>query len=112
MDDKSFIISIITNPGDFLKTNLTKFAVIWLKRGQKAGFFAPEKLEEITLTKEKERRKRTSEYDEIKGRGENMVALLVFIMGTLEIAFGRKKKLFDGRGPFSSNRFSEILLEL
>ena len=31
---------------DFLKSNLTKFAVIWVKRRQKAGFLSPtEKLQ-------------------------------------------------------------------
>ena len=44
MDDKSFIIIIITNPADSSKTNLTKFAVIWVKREQKrAGFLRPRK---------------------------------------------------------------------
>ena len=43
MDDKSFIIIIITNPADVSKTNLTKFAVIWVKREQNAGFLRPRK---------------------------------------------------------------------
>ena len=33
-----------------------------------------------------------------------MVALLVFIMATLKIVFGRKK-LFDANGPFGGNLF-------
>ena len=45
---------------------------------------------------EKERAKRGKVGDEKKA----MVALLVFIMATLEIVFSRKKKLFDGRGLF------------
>ena len=45
---------------DFLKTNLTKFAVIWVKRRQKAGFLTP-RTSKITVTKEKERRKIKSE---------------------------------------------------
>ena len=44
---------------DFLKTNLTKFAVIWVKRRWKAGFLGSISTK-ITLTKEKERRKRKS----------------------------------------------------
>ena len=54
----------------------------------------------ITLTKEKERRR-------IKERGEEkkaMVALLVFIMATLTIVFGRKK-LLDPNDPFGGNLF-------
>ena len=55
----------------------------------------------IIVTKEKERRKRKSER---KGGEEKkaMVALLVFIMATLEIVFGRQK-LFDAKGPFGDN---------
>ena len=30
---------------DFLETNLTKGAVIWVKRRQKAGFWGPDKLQ-------------------------------------------------------------------
>ena len=41
---------------EFLKTNLTKFAVIWVKRRQKAGFLTP-RSSKIIVTKEKERRK-------------------------------------------------------
>ena len=43
---------------DFLKTNLTKFAVIWVKRRQKAGFLAPDKLKTHTNEgKEQEKKK-------------------------------------------------------
>ena len=46
----------------------------------------------ITVTKEKERRKRKSEEKERRRREKKaMVALLVFIMATLEIVFGRKQ---------------------
>ena len=45
---------------DFLKTNLTKFAVIWVKKRQKAGFLSP-RSSKITVTKEKASRKRKSE---------------------------------------------------
>ena len=47
---------------DFLKTNVTKFAVIWVKKRQKARFLRP-RSSKFTVTKEKERRKR-------KERGE------------------------------------------
>ena len=45
-----------------MKTNLTKFAVIGVKWRQKAGFSGPISTK-ITLTKQKERRKRKSEED-------------------------------------------------
>ena len=52
---------------DFLKTNLTKFAVICLKRPQKAGFLGPIS-SKITPTKEKERTTRKSEEEESRRR--------------------------------------------
>ena len=51
----------------FLKTNLTKFAFIWVKRCQKAGFLTP-RSSKITETKEKERRKRNNEEKERRRR--------------------------------------------
>ena len=53
----------------------------------------------ITLTKEKERRRRKSK----EKRKKAMVALLVFIMATLKIVFGRKQ-LLDANGPFGGIR--------
>ena len=52
---------------DFLKTNLKKFAVICLKRPQKAGFLGPIR-SKIIVTKEKERRKRKNEEEEERSR--------------------------------------------
>ena len=52
--------------------------------------------------KGKERRKRKSEEKERGRRKKARVALLVFIIATLETVFGRKK-LFDAKGPFSDN---------
>ena len=74
----------------FLKTNLTKFAVISVKERQKAGFLSP-RSPKIIVTKEKERRRR---------KKKAMVVLLVFIIFTLEIVFG-KKKLFGAKGLFA-----------
>ena len=77
-----------------MKTNLTNFAVFWAKRRQKAGFLSP-RGSKITVTKEKERRKRKSE--EIRKGGEEkktMVAHLVFQMAAL-----------DGKGPFGGSVF-------
>ena len=75
------------------------------ERASKGRFLTPENGSKITVTKEKERRKRKSE--EIRKGGEEkkaMVALLVFIIATLEIVFGRKK-LLDAKGPFGDNVF-------
>ena len=64
------------------------------EKASKGRFFKPEKLQ--------------NHSNEIKGKEEKrkktMVALLAFIVGTLEIIFGRKK-LFDPKGPFSNNVF-------
>ena len=69
---------------------LADFAVIWVKRRQKAGFLSP-RISKITVTRKKERRKRKSEE-----KKKTMVALLVFITATLEMpVFGRKKLLDD-----------------
>ena len=45
---------------NFLKTNLTKFGVIRVKRRQNAGFLSP-RSSKIRVTRKKERRKRKSE---------------------------------------------------
>ena len=59
-----------------------------MKKGLKAArfYFAPEKLQ-ITPAKEQERRKRKSEKMESRRREKKMVALLVFVMATLESCF-------------------------
>ena len=80
-----------------LKTNLlTKFAVIWAKRRQKAGLSAREAPKSQQRRKRKggkERRKGKSEEKERRRRKKQaMVALLVFIIATLEIVFGRKQE--------------------
>ena len=56
------------------------------------------------VTKEKERRKRKGEEKERrrKKKSNGPVALLVFIIATFEIVFGRKK-LFDAKGPLGDN---------
>ena len=61
-----------------MKTNPTKFAIICVKKRQKAGFLRP-RSSKITVTKEKERRKRKSEEKERRRRKKKaVVALLVF----------------------------------
>ena len=66
------MIPIYSYQTDFLKTNLTKFAVIWVKRRQKAHFLSP-RSSKITVAKEKERKERKSE--EKKG-GEEKKAMV------------------------------------
>lgn len=52
----------------------------------------------ITISKEKELEKARMT------KGKSMIALLVFILGTLEIFFGRKQ-LLEIRGVFGGNVF-------
>ena len=97
------VLPMLSYLSDFLKTNPTKFAVIWVKRRQKARFLNPRSFK-ITVTKEKERRKRKSEEKEGGEEKKAMVTLLVIIIATLEIVFGRKK-LLDAKGPFGDDVF-------
>ena len=76
---------------DFLKTNLTKFAVVWAKKGQKAGFLSS-RSSKIAVTKEKERRKRKSQEKERRRRKKAMVTYV-----------HSKKKLSEAKGPFADN---------
>lgn len=52
-----------------LKTTLMNFTAIWVKRGQKAGFFAPDKLENHTTEAEKERARKKNGIEEEKNSG-------------------------------------------
>ena len=76
-----------------------------MKRCQKTAFLGPIS-SKITLTKKEERTKRKSEKEERRRskRKRAIVALLAFIVVTLEIVFGRKK-LFDTKGPFAGTVF-------
>ena len=67
---------------DFLKTNLSKIAVICVKWRQKAGFWGLISCKIKILTKEKERATRKKEGEEEKA----MVALLVFVMAAVVFA--------------------------
>ena len=75
-----------------------------MERRQEAGFLSPIS-SKITQTKEKGMSKRKSEEVERSRREKSMVALLVFTMATLEIVFGRKKKLLDTKSPIGGNVF-------
>ena len=99
-----YIIVYLT---DFWKTNLTKFAVIWLKTGVKRQVsYARERLQNHSnegkgKEKKKERRRRSGKEEKKK---KAMVALLVFIMSYFGYSFW-SKKLLDGKGPFDDNVF-------
>ena len=75
----------------FFETNLTKFAVIRVKKAQTGRFFAPDKLKRH-ISKGK------SVEDERRRRETAMEAFLVFILATLWL-------WFDGRGLFGGNVF-------
>ena len=79
-----------------MKTNLTKFAVISVKRRQKAGSLSP-RSSKITVTKEKERRKKIKREKGRKGGEEKkvMVALLYFIIATVTLE--------NAKGPYGDN---------
>ena len=61
----------------FLKTNVTKFAVIWLRRHQKARFLSM-RSSKITATKKKERRKRKNKEKERRRRKKSNGCTLGF----------------------------------
>ena len=65
-----------------------------LSEKRRQGFLSP-RSSKITVTKKKERRKRESEEKEMRRRKKAMVALLVFIIATLEIkTVGRKRSIW------------------
>ena len=73
------------------------------EKASKGRFLKPENGSKITVTKEKERRKRKGE--EIRKGGEEkkaMVALLLFIMNYFGYSFW---PLLEGKGPFHDNVF-------
>ena len=82
---------------DFLKPNLSKSAVIWVKRRQKAGFLRA-KNSKITVTKGKERRKRKSEEKERTTRKKSNGCTISFYNGyfgfVAEKTVGRKRSIW------------------
>ena len=86
----------------FLKTNLTKFVVVWSKRAS-IGMFVWTR-SKITLTKEEGMRKGKSKEEETRRKEKAVIALVVFIMATLQIVLGLKK-LLGPKGPFGGNVF-------
>ena len=73
---------------DVLKTNLTKFAVIFVKKRQKTGFVKPDKLQNHSNEgKGKEKKKERGEQKDLEKT--NGCTLSFYI--TLEILFGQNK---------------------
>ena len=97
----------------FLKTSLTKFVVIWVKRCQKAGFLTP-RSSKITETKEKERRKRNSEEKERRRREKSNGCTLSFYNSYSGDSFWRRKlnRLLGANGPVGDNVFKWIRLDI
>ena len=56
-----------------LKTTLMNFTAIWVKRGQKEGFFAPDKLENNTAEVEKERARKKKGVEEKKDQKKTAI---------------------------------------
>ena len=74
------------------------------EKASKGTFLKPEKLQNHSNEgKGKEKEEERGEGKEEKKK-KAMVALLVFIIATLEIVFGRKK-LLDAKGPFGDDVF-------
>ena len=86
----------------FLKTNLTKFVVIWSKKAS-IGMFVWTR-SKITLMKEEGMRKGKSKEEETRRKEKAVIALVVFVMATLQIVLGLKK-LLGTKGPFGGNIF-------
>ena len=76
---------------NFLKSNLTKCAVIWVKKDQKAEFFLCPRSSKITPTRENERRKRKSDEEERRRREKSNGCTLTFYYGHSGDSFWPKK---------------------
>ena len=74
------------------------------EKASKDMFLKPEKLQNHgNKGKGKEKKKERGEGKKEKKKKQGLH--LLFIMATLEIAFDRKKKLLDAKGPFGDNVF-------
>ena len=82
---------LYTYLADFLKPNLTKFAVIWVKRLQKEGFLTA-RISKITVTKENETWKRKSEEKERWRREKRNGCTLSFYNNYFGDSFWPKNK--------------------
>ena len=83
------------------------------EKASKGRFLKPEKLQNHSNEgKGQQKKKERGEEEEEEEEEEEaeaaaaMVSLLVYIIATLEIVFGRKK-LFDTKGPFGDKRYQK-----
>ena len=90
-------MQLTTGANISLKTTLVNFSAIWVKRGQKEGFFAPDKFDNHTTEAEKERARKKKGVEE-KKKKKTVLTLLGFILATLEIIFVRNGEI--GIGAF------------
>ena len=67
----------------FFENEASGISAIWMKKSSQTGFLGPVKFE-ITLAKEKERRKERARRKKGEEETKARVALLVFTLATLE----------------------------
>ena len=72
------------------------------EKASKGRFLKPEKLQNHSNEEKGEEKKKERGEGKEKKKKKAIVALLVYIVATLERVFGRKK-LFDTKGPFGDN---------
>ena len=92
-----YILNIYIYIANFLKTNLTKFVVIWVKRRQRLVFSSP-RSSKVTVTKQKERREKKAKRR--KGGEEKSNACAPSFYNSYLGDFWPKKKPFHANGPF------------
>ena len=84
------------------------------EKASKGRFLKPDKLQNHSNEGKGRKRKRKSEGKvKEEKRKKAMAALFVFIIATLELVFGQKKKtgekrMFDAKGPSLAIKFSKI----
>ena len=80
-------VCICVHLTDFLKTNLRKLAVNCMsERASKGRFLKPDKLQIHSNEVKGKEKKKSDEKERRRREKKAMVALLVFIMATLEIS--------------------------
>ena len=94
-----YIYISINISGRFFKTNLTKCAVIWVKKRQKGRFRKPEKLQ--NHSNEGKRKEKKKERGEGKEKRKKQWLHSEFSNGYF--GYFRPKKLLDAKGQFGDN---------
>ena len=74
------------------------------EKASKGKFLGLDKLQNHNNEGKGKKKKKERGGRKEEKRKKAMIALLVFVMATLEIVFGRKK-LLDAKGPFGGNVF-------